>query len=138
MWFIDEGLGGVLRPGGKSKTVQHKSYSGFDYDEAKRTIDFLRHEYRPERLLVFGSAAKNNANKYSDLDVLMVVSDYEALIPVKGSFGERSASVLDDLDRYGYRLPVDIIVFTSSEFEEEMECPSMFMKEISSYWKQVA
>ena len=88
--------------------------------------------------MVFGSAAKHNANRYSDLDVLMVVSDYEPLIPTKGSFGERSASVLDDLDKNGYRMPVDIIVFTSSEFSEEMEYPSSFMKDIASYWKQVA
>ena len=78
---------------------------------AARYLRRLRRRYRPELVLVFGSRAKGEALKESDLD-LLVVSEVFRGVP----FLKRSSLLLDDLD---FPFPVDLLCYTPEEFSRK-------------------
>src|SRR5260370_17661289 len=63
---------------------------------------------RPDRIILFGSAATGQMNKDSDIDLLVMEPE-----PV--STHERSVEILHALGDVGY--PVDVIVMRTDRFE---------------------
>ena len=63
----------------------------------------------PEKIILFGSYARGSATIDSDADILVVM-------PVKGSKRKRATDI--DLALVGVDLPVDVIVVTPEELEE--------------------
>jgi len=63
----------------------------------------------PEKIILFGSYARGSATTDSDADILVVM-------PVKGSKRKRATDI--DLALVGVDLPVDVIVVTPEELEE--------------------
>jgi len=63
--------------------------------------------FHPERIILFGSAARHNATPDSDVDLLVVM-------PVKGLKREKRLAIRKALR--SIRVPVDIIVSTPEEF----------------------
>ena len=63
----------------------------------------------PEKIILFGSYARGSATIDSDADILVVM-------PVKGSKRKRATDI--DLALVGVDLPVDIIVVTPEELEQ--------------------
>ncbi|MCL1811305.1 MAG: nucleotidyltransferase domain-containing protein [Methanomassiliicoccaceae archaeon] len=83
----------------------------FDYGEAERVIEMAKAKIDPILMIVFGSVAKGTAGDDSDLDLILIKeSDESRLI--------RSAKARMALK--GSNIPIDIIVFTPEEFEEEL------------------
>jgi len=69
--------------------------------------------YRPQRVLVFGSRARGDALKHSDLDVL-IVSEAFRDIP----WLERPVRVVEDCD---IRFGVELLCYTPDEFERKRQ-----------------
>jgi len=65
-------------------------------------------EYKPSKIILFGSFAYGNPTKNSDLDILIIKDDD---VP-KIQRNRMVRSILKD-----FSIPVDIIVKTSQEFE---------------------
>jgi len=68
--------------------------------------------FNPERIILFGSAARGDATPDSDVDLLVVV-------PVEGLKHEKQLAIRKSLR--GIRAPVDIIVSTPEEFRWRQE-----------------
>jgi uncharacterized protein len=75
---------------------------------ATRYLPRLRRRYQPELVLVFGSRARGDALRASDLDLLVVSERFRGI-----SFLDRASTVLTDLD-----LPfgADVLCYTPEEF----------------------
>jgi predicted nucleotidyltransferase len=74
----------------------------------------LSERFRPERIILFGSYARGNADDKSDLDFLVIC-------PLRKSRQKLAAEMDRALE--GMNLPRDIIVFSAGEFEEEKAIP---------------
>lgn len=64
--------------------------------------------FDPERIILFGSAARGDAGPDSDVDLLVVM-------PAKGLKREKQLEIRKALR--GIRVPVDIVVSTPEEFD---------------------
>ena len=64
-------------------------------------------QFRPERIILFGSHARGEAGPDSDVDLLVIM-------PVRGSKRNKAIEIAVALD--DIRIPKDIIVTTPDEF----------------------
>ena len=76
--------------------------------------------FHPERIILFGSWARNVAGPDSDADLLVVM-------PVAGS--KREQAVAMDLALAGIPLPTDVIVVTPEEVERYRNCSGTIIRE---------
>ena len=83
----------------------------------------IKKEYRADRVILFGSYAKGNATKDSDVDLLVVA-------PTKEQFFERMASVRRVIRGLRDGLPVSPIVLTPDELEKRRQAGDPFVQEI--------
>jgi uncharacterized protein len=63
---------------------------------------------RPDRIILFGSAATGQMTNDSDIDLLVVE-------PAPANTRDRSVEIRDALDNIGY--PVDVVVMRTERFE---------------------
>jgi predicted nucleotidyltransferase len=83
----------------------------------------------PEKIILFGSFAKGDAHKDSDLDILVVTSD--DILPQ--TFSEKSkiylkvAKAISDIKK---EFPVDLIVHTKPMHRKFIEMDSLFAREL--------
>ncbi len=70
--------------------------------------------FNPERIILFGSAARGNVGPDSDVDLLVVM-------PVKGLKHKKQVQIRVAL--HDIRIPKDIIVTTPEDFEWRKEIP---------------
>jgi len=75
----------------------------------QKIVDRLVQGLRPERIYLFGSRARDQAEEDSDVDLLVVVPDSD--LPRH----RREALSYDLL--WGLTVPVDVIVLTRAEFQ---------------------
>lgn len=68
--------------------------------------------YEPERIILFGSRARGEADEYSDYDIVIIKQ-------TERPFVERLRDMVPYLVRL--RRPVDILVYTPEEFERMSE-----------------
>ena len=89
--------------------------------EIKRITDQIIRKYDPLKIILFGSAARGEYDKVSDLDFLIIKED----VPVLGLARMRQ---LDDLiDR---NIASDMLVYRPDEFEERIKLGDPFIKTI--------
>lgn len=70
----------------------------------------IAHRFNPEQIILFGSYADDTSNKGSDLD-LLIIQDTDLPRHKRG---------LDiRISLIGIKVPMDILVYTKSEFENE-------------------
>src|SRR5215216_6411282 len=82
--------------------------------------DQLIEHLRPERIMLFGSYARGNPHRYSDVNVLIVTE-----VPV-----EQSQQVLAHQLFYDYPVPVDVSFCTNDELLAEESQPYSFLNTI--------
>ncbi|MEX2458039.1 MAG: nucleotidyltransferase domain-containing protein [Actinomycetota bacterium] len=74
-----------------------------------RIVEILATQMHPRRIILFGSTARGDAGPESDIDLLLVLDEFES------RFAEmrKAARLLARL-----RVPVDVLVYSSKEVEE--------------------
>lgn len=82
--------------------------------------DRIAAEFRPQRIIMFGSYAYGTPAEYSDLDLLVIMR-------YAGS-GLRKA--VEILNRVKPRIPVDLVVKTPEEIQKRMQANDFFLTEI--------
>lgn len=88
--------------------------------ELQRYLPLLQQQYRPEKVLLFGSMAAGDTGEWSDLD-LVIVKETER------RFLDRTKEVMQLLRP---RVGVDILVYTPAEFEQLCRERPFFRTEI--------
>jgi len=89
--------------------------------EIKSIADQIIRKYEPLKIILFGSAARGEYDRVSDLDFLIIKED----VPVHGLARMRQ---LDDLiDR---NIASDMLVYRPDEFEERIKLGDPFIKTI--------
>ncbi|WP_206812567.1 nucleotidyltransferase domain-containing protein [Paradesulfitobacterium ferrireducens] len=72
------------------------------------------HSFSPEKIIVFGSWARNEATEDSDIDFLVITS-------YNGSKRDIQVAIRRELKGFG--VPKDVIVATREEIEEKRDLP---------------
>ena len=71
-------------------------------------VNRIADNYQPDKIILFGSCARGNAGKNSDIDLLIV----------KKTDLDMHQRILEIQDIVPHNFPLDIIVYTPEEFEE--------------------
>lgn len=94
----------------------------------ERIVNTLTLEYRPDRIVLFGSYVQGQPTPASDIDLLIIkdsqLSPYQRLVQVR--------RLLRDPYR---RIPIDLLVITPSELEERLKRGDQFLRTIVSQGK---
>ena len=79
-------------------------------------------EYRPEKIILFGSHVWGEPNESSDVDLLVIKADERSRL-------ERQRSVRRLLS--GFDVPIDVLVYTKAEIEEKVNrSRNLFLEDI--------
>lgn len=78
------------------------------YDQLERVVKTLVREYKPEKVILFGSAAAGKIHEDSDADLAVIKK-------TRKRFYDRIGEVYTLVPR---GIPLDIIVYTPEEFEQ--------------------
>jgi uncharacterized protein len=78
------------------------------------------HEFKPEKIILFGSHAYGQPTPESDLDVL-VVMQFE---------GDPLEQAVTMLNRLNMLLPIDLLVRTPEQLQQRLEMGDRFMRDI--------
>lgn len=111
--------------------------SAIDYiqNDVKNTINnitTLLKSVEPEKIILFGSYAKENQTHYSDLDILVVTnSDF-----MPKNYSERMSVVLPItklIREYRKNIPIDLLVYTKPMYSQFLSYDSLMAKEIKNH-----
>jgi len=81
-------------------------------------VNRIAYKFNPDKIILFGSYAMGNPSNSSDLD-LLIITDTD--LPYhKRSFDIHKALI-------GSMVPIDILVYTQKEFEQERNEKSSFI-----------
>ena len=86
-------------------------------DQIAQVISALR-EYKPERIILFGSQAKGNADQYSDLDIVIIKETNERFL-------DRLKTIYELVQP---RFAMDVLVYTPQEFTEMQKRGNSFVE----------
>lgn len=89
--------------------------------KVKKIIDRLVKNYKPEKIILFGSAVEGRMDKDSDLDIVIIKKTHRR-------FYDRIGEVLKTVRTITPKPPLDFLVYTPSEFER-MRKESYFVKD---------
>lgn len=91
--------------------------------EAKKLAETLAKQYKPEKIILFGSAARGDYHADSDIDLLIIKqSDKKKAYRIKEIFKS-----LRNVPRV---YPLDPIVYTPDEIKERLSLGDYFIKRI--------
>ena len=91
--------------------------------EIQSIVEQLIQKYKPLKIILFGSAARGEYDKLSDLDFLILKQD----VPFRGL--DRMRELDDLIDR---NMAVDMLVYRPDEFENCVKLGDPFIKAILS------
>ena len=92
-------------------------------NQLKQISARLKSEYQAEQVILFGSHAKDQAGRDSDVDLLIIA-------PTTEKFYQRMASVRGLIRDLRKGLPVAPIVLTKEELKNRLEIGDQFVQEI--------
>ncbi len=88
--------------------------------EINKVVTQIRARYRPEKIILYGSAAHGKATSGSDIDLLIIKK-------TKRRFIDRISDVLLSCD---YEVPLEPIVYTPGEIARCLKQGNFFIKDI--------
>lgn len=94
-------------------------------EEIKKITKQVVKNYRPQKIILFGSAAQGNPNKDSDVDMLIIKKTSESQV-------DRIKKVLLSVD---YNLPFEPLVYTPAEIERRKKLGDSFIIEVLTQGK---
>ncbi len=86
----------------------------------KKLCEQIAREFKPEKIILFGSQAYGKPTVESDIDLLVVM-------PYEGSPFRQAGEILKRLQIW---MPVDLIVRSAEEIEQRLRIGDRFMREI--------
>lgn len=86
----------------------------------KKLCDRIAREFKPEKIILFGSQAQGSPTADSDIDLLVV-------LPYSGSALRKAGEILSQLQVW---MPVDLIVRSIEDIEQRLKLGDRFMQEI--------
>lgn len=92
--------------------------------ELKKITEAIVKNYRPDKIILFGSRVWGKPKPWSDYD-LFILKKYAKKRPYL-----RTCDVLEILNESHLRQPVDPVVFNSLELEDRLETGSQFFNDI--------
>lgn len=92
-------------------------------NQIERVVKAIADEYKPEKIILFGSAARGQTGSDSDVD-LFIVKPHNQPRPWRG------AEVYEILRKLSNRPPVDVVVYTPEEVRHRLELGDWFVKEV--------
>jgi len=91
--------------------------------EVRSITDQIVRKYRPQKIILFGSAARGEYSKVNDLDFLIVKDD----VPLHGLARMRELDTM--IER---RIAADMLVYRSDELEDRVSLGDPFIAAILS------
>jgi len=88
--------------------------------------DSVAREFRPERIILFGSHARSEAGMESDVDLLVIM-------PRNGK--TRHGQTVEIYRKCHPGFPVDVLVRTREEYEQRLAMRDWFMRDIAAEGK---
>jgi predicted nucleotidyltransferase len=93
--------------------------------EIKKIVDQIVKNYRPQKIILFGSRARGKAKTSSDIDLAVIKK-------TKDNFIERLKKIAKIVKTWE---AVDILVYTPKEWEKNLKENHYFFKEIEKTGK---
>ena len=90
------------------------------YDRISELAERIAREFHPQRIILFGSSATENAAEDSDVDLLIVM-------PTGGSGLRKAAEIMSKISP---RIPVDLIVKDPEDLQRRLEANDFFLREV--------
>lgn len=90
--------------------------------ELKEIVSQLKQHYKPEKIILFGSAARGNWRSGSDVDLFIVKKTDK---PHTQRAWEVGKILFDKIN-----LPVDAVIYTPQEVKYAQKIRSMFLEEV--------
>ncbi len=94
-------------------------------NEVENIVETIRKNYPLDKILLFGSYARNEQNVNSDLD-LLIISDYEKNLP-RYRRGLKLRILLTK-----FQISKDILIYTNDEIKEWKDIPNSFINTVIS------
>ncbi|HZS10118.1 MAG TPA: nucleotidyltransferase domain-containing protein [Blastocatellia bacterium] len=94
--------------------------SGISRAQIRALCARIAREFRPEKIILFGSHAYGNPGSESDLDLLLVMR-------FEGDPLEKAISILN---RLNVLLPIDLLVRTPEQVQQRLAMGDSFMREV--------
>jgi uncharacterized protein len=91
----------------------------------KKLCGQIASEFKPEKIILFGSQAYGKPTSESDIDLLVVM-------PYKGSPFQQAGEILKRLQVW---MPVDLIVRSEKDIKQRLKIGDQFMREILEHGK---
>jgi predicted nucleotidyltransferase len=83
--------------------------------------DQIAREFRPERIILFGSHAYGRPGRHSDIDLLVI-------LPFRGRATDKAIEIRRRLPPY---VPLDLVVRTPRELKQRLAWGDFFLREIT-------
>ena len=88
-------------------------------DRIQDICDRIAREFRPERIILFGSYARGDADEDSDVDLRVIM-------PFEGKGARKAAEIMKRVQPH---FPVDVIVRTPETVRERIKLGDFFLRE---------
>jgi predicted nucleotidyltransferase len=98
-------------------------------EEIKRIVESLS-DYRPEKVILFGSVACGKERENSDIDLLIIKESR-----LKRPF--RVKEVFETLRNVKRQFPLDVLVYTPKEIEQRLALGDFFIKRVLAEGKVI-
>jgi len=89
-------------------------------EELRRIMEILQRDYKPERIILFGSLAEGDTHEWSDIDLLIVKKTSKRPID----------RILEVNHVIKPTIGIDVFVYTPDEFESLLEQKFSFLTNI--------
>src|SRR5947208_3858441 len=91
-----------------------RTENSIENKEIRQMVRRIVSQFRPERIILFGSHARGDSGPDSDVDLLVVM-------PVNGSIRAKRIEIGAALSEYG--IPIDVVVATPEQFARRCGIP---------------
>jgi uncharacterized protein len=96
-------------------------------EEIRQLIQAIVNEFKPYKIILFGSYAYGNPQKDSDVDLLVI-------LPYKGSSFHKTWEILNKVTP---KFAIDLLVRTPLEIEQRLAWNDFFIREIMEKGKVI-
>jgi predicted nucleotidyltransferase len=88
--------------------------------QIKEVVDKIAREFRPQKIILFGSYAEGKQTEHSDVDLLVVM-------PFEGTGINQSIEILKRVD---HKFVLDLLVRTPEVLKQRLEWHDFFLMEV--------